>query len=274
MSLIVSKPTTSSRRGLVSIDRAGLWRGSPHKPLTESLRKSGGRNAAGRITSSSRGGGHIRRYRLIDFKRVKDGTIGVVERLERDPNRSAFIALVNYADDSKAYILAPQEIKPGDKIISGDRVDVKPGNAMPLLNIPAGVSVHNIELKIGKGGQLCRSAGSFAKIAGRGDDGYVLVQLMSGEVRRIHGACRATVGVVSNSDNKNIKLAKAGRSRWLGRRPHVRGVAMNPVDHPHGGGEGKTSGGRHPVTPWGKKTKGKKTSSGRNAKFVVSRRKK
>jgi len=273
MALKTFKPTTSSQRQLIAVDRSELWKGEPVKSLTEGLKKTGGRNNHGRITTRHRGGGHKRRYRLIDFKRRKDNVEALVERFEYDPNRTAFIALISYADGEKSYILAPQRLKAGDKIVSGDAVDIKPGNCLPLRNIPVGTIVHNVEMKEGKGGQLARSAGSYIQIVGR-DAGYVQVRLGSGELRVVRGECRATVGAVSNPDQKNISLSKAGRSRWLGRRPGVRGVAMNPVDHPHGGGEGRTSGGRHPVTPWGKPTKGKKTRK-RNkpsGKLIIRRR--
>ena len=220
----------------------------------------------------AKGGGHKRTYRLIDFKRRKFDVPATVERIEYDPNRSAFIALIRYEDDELSYILAPQRLAVGDKVISGQHVDVKPGNTMPLSSIPVGTIIHNVEMKPGKGGQIARAAGAYAQIVGR-DQGYATVRLNSGEQRRIFGACLATVGAVSNQDNANINLGKAGRSRWLGIRPKVRGVAMNPVDHPHGGGEGRTSGGRHPVTPWGKPTKGKRTRSNKATdKFIVRSR--
>ena len=272
MGLKVYRPITAAQRGLVLVDRSGLYKGKPVKALTEGLRKSGGRNNHGRITVWSRGGGHKRAYRTIDFKRRKLDVEAMVERLEYDPNRSAFIALVKYADGELAYILAPQRLNVGDKIIAGDRVDVKPGNAMPMMNMPVGTIVHNVELKLGKGGQLARSAGTFAQLVGR-DEGYVILRLSSGEQRKALGACFATVGAVSNPDHQNVTIAKAGRTRWKGRRPSVRGVAMNPIDHPHGGGEGRTSGGRHPVTPWGKPTKGKKTRTNKaTTKFIVRSR--
>jgi large subunit ribosomal protein L2 len=241
--------------------------------LTEGKSSSGGRNNLGRITVRFRGGGHKRTLRLIDFKRRgKDGIPAVVERIEYDPNRTAFIALIKYQDGEQAYILAPQRLAVGDSVISGPSVDVKPGNAAPMGSLPIGTIVHNLELKIGKGGQLARSAGNYAQIVGR-DQGYVIIRLNSGEQRLISGLCYATVGAVSNPDHMNRNDGKAGRSRWLGRRPHNRGVSMNPVDHPHGGGEGRTSGGRHPVTPWGKPTKGKKTRSNkRTDTFIVSSR--
>ena len=272
MALKKYKPTTPGQRGLVLVDRSGLWKGRPVKALTEGLRRGGGRNNVGRITARRQGGQHKRRYRLIDFKRRKYDIAAVVERIEYDPNRTAFIALVRYEDGEQSYILAPQRLQAGDRVIAGEKVDVKPGNAMPLKNIPIGTIVHNVEMKPGKGGQIARSAGTYVQLVGRDAD-YAIVRLTSGEQRIIHGACMATVGAVSNPDQKNIKLGKAGRKRWLGKRPSVRGVAMNPVDHPHGGGEGRTSGGRHPVTPWGKPTKGKKTRSNKATdKFIIRSR--
>ena len=272
MALKKYKPSSPGQRGLIQVDRSALHKGKPVKALTEGLTKSGGRNNAGRITARRRGGGHKRSYRIIDFKRRKFDVAATVERLEYDPNRSAFIALVKYDDGELSYILAPQRLAPGDKVIAGAQVDVKPGNAMPLSAIPIGTIIHNIELKPGKGGQLARSAGTFAQLVGR-DQSYAIVRLTSGEQRLILGACMATVGAVSNPDQSNINLAKAGRNRWKGRRPSVRGVAMNPVDHPHGGGEGKTSGGRHPVTPWGKPTKGRRTRSNKATdKYILRSR--
>jgi large subunit ribosomal protein L2 len=239
------------------------------KGLTEGKSSSGGRNNNGRITVRFRGGGHKKALRTVDFKRRKFDLPAKVERIEYDPNRTGFIALVKYEDGEQAYILAPQRLAEGDTVVSGEHVDVKPGNAMPLANMPIGTIVHNVEMKIGKGGQLARSAGTYAQIVGRDQD-YVIMRLNSGEQRLVHGRCMATVGAVSNPDNMNISIGKAGRKRWLGRRPHNRGVAMNPVDHPHGGGEGRTSGGRHPVTPWGFPTKGKKTRNNkRTNKFVI-----
>ncbi|HMM15322.1 MAG TPA: 50S ribosomal protein L2 [Parvibaculum sp.] len=258
MALKKYKPTSPAQRGLVLVDRSALHKGKPVKALTHGLTKSGGRNNHGRTTVYNRGGGHKRTYRIIDFKRRKYDVPATVERLEYDPNRSAFIALVKYADGELAYILAPQRLAVGDTVVSGERVDVKPGNAMPLSSIPVGTIVHNVELKPGKGGQLARSAGTYVQLVGR-DQGYAILRLSSGEQRLVRGECMGSIGAVSNPDHANITLAKAGRNRWLGKRPAVRGVAMNPVDHPHGGGEGRTSGGRHPVTPWGKPTKGKKT---------------
>ncbi len=258
MALRSYQPTTPGQRGLVLIDRSELWKGRPVKALTEGLTKTGGRNNLGRITIWQRGGGAKRLYRRIDFKRRKFDVPATVERIEYDPNRSGFIALIRYSDGELSYILAPQRLAVGDTVISGAKVDVKPGNAMPLSAMPIGTIVHNVELKPGKGGQLARAAGTYAQFVGR-DGGYAQLRLSSGEVRVVRQECMATVGAVSNPDHANQNLGKAGRSRHLGRRPHVRGVAMNPIDHPHGGGEGKTSGGRHPVTPWGKDTKGTKT---------------
>lgn len=273
MALKTYNPTSEGRRQLVTTDRSELWKGKPVKTLTEGLSKSGGRNNRGRITSFHRGGGHKRTYRLIDFKRVKFDSVGTIERLEYDPNRTAWIALVKYEDGELAYIVAPQRLSAGDKVISSmSTVDVKPGNAMPLERMPVGTIVHNIELKPRKGGQVARSAGAYAQYVGR-DQGWAILRLNSGEQRRVHGTCLATVGAVSNQDHSNTSLGKAGRSRWLGRKPVTRGVAMNPIDHPHGGGEGRTSGGRHPVTPWGKPTKGKKTRSNKATdKFIVRSR--
>ncbi len=272
MALKTFKPVTPSLRQLVIVDRSGLYKGKPLKILTEGLSKSGGRGNTGRITVRFRGGGHKQTYRIVDFKRRKLDQVAKVERIEYDPNRTSFIALIRYPDGEPAYIIAPQKLGVGDEVVSGQQVDVKPGNAMPLASIPVGTIVHNIEMKIGKGGAIARSAGSYAQIVGR-DAGYVSLRLSSGEQRLIHGGCFATVGSVSNPDHMNINYGKAGRRRWLGRRPHNRGVTMNPVDHPHGGGEGRTSGGRHPVTPWGKPTKGKKTRTNKSTgKFIVASR--
>jgi large subunit ribosomal protein L2 len=272
MALKHFKPTTPSLRQLVIVDRSELWKGKPVKTLTEGKSSKGGRNNYGRITVRFRGGGHKQTYRLVDFKRRKLDMPAKVERLEYDPNRTAFIALVKYADGELSYILAPQRLSIGDEVVSGNQVDVKPGNAMPLSNIPVGTIVHNIEMKIGKGGVLARSAGTYAQIVGR-DQGMVIMRLNSGEQRLVHGQCFGTIGAVSNPDHMNATLGKAGRNRWLGQRPHNRGVVMNPVDHPHGGGEGRTSGGRHPVTPWGKPTKGKKTRSNKSTtQFIVASR--
>lgn len=271
MALKTYKPTSPGLRQLSLVDRSHLYKGKPEKRLTEGKPEKGGRNNLGRITVRFRGGGHKQSYRIVDFKRRKTG-VAKVERLEYDPNRSAFIALIKYEDGEVSYILAPQRLNVGDEVVAGENLDVKPGNAMPLANIPVGSLVHNVELKIGKGGAIARSAGTYAQIVGR-DQGYVSLRLNSGEQRLVHGRCFASLGAVSNPDNMNISLGKAGRARWLGRRPHNRGVTMNPVDHPHGGGEGRTSGGRHPVSPWGKPTKGKKTRwNKRTDKFIVASR--
>ncbi len=271
MALKSYKPTTSSQRELVLVDRSALWKGKPVKTLVEGLSQSGGRNNHGRITQRRRGGGHKRRYRIIDFKRLKYDVPATIERLEYDPNRSAFIALIRYQDGELSYILAPQRVEVGSTVISGERVDIVPGNAMPMQNIPVGTVIHNIEMKPRKGGQIARSAGAYAQLIGK-DAGYALLRLGSGEQRMVRAECMATVGAVSNPDHQNINLGKAGRNRWLGKRPSVRGVAMNPVDHPHGGGEGRTSGGRHPVTPWGKPTKGKRTRSNKATDSMILRR--
>ena len=271
MALKNFNPTTPGRRGLVLVDRSDLWKGGPVKKLTEGLTKKGGRNNLGRITARRRGGGHKRLYRVVDFKRLKYDVPAKVERLEYDPNRSAFIALIEYADGEQSYILAPQRLAVGDMVISGRRADIKPGNAMPLASIPVGTIVHNVEMKPGKGGQIARSAGTYVQLVGR-DSGYALLRLGSGEVRMVRAECMATIGAVSNPDKANAKLGKAGRKRWIGKRPAVRGVAMNPVDHPHGGGEGRTSGGRHPVTPWGKPTKGAKTRRNKKTNALIVRR--
>jgi large subunit ribosomal protein L2 len=272
MALKKFKPNTPGQRQLVIVDRSGLWKGKPVKTLTEGLSKSGGRNNHGRQTSYSRGGGHKRTYRMIDFKRTQEGS-ATVQRIEYDPNRTAFIALIKHEDGTLAYILAPQRLNEGDVIVSGKAgVDVKPGNCMPLANMPVGTIIHNVEMKPGKGGQIARSAGAYAQLVGR-DRSMALLRLKSGEQRMVASECRATVGAVSNQDHMNTNDGKAGRSRWRGRRPVVRGVAMNPIDHPHGGGEGRTSGGRHPVTPWGKPTKGKKTRTNKSTdKFIVRSR--
>jgi large subunit ribosomal protein L2 len=254
----------------VLIDRSELWKGKPVKGLTEGKSHSGGRNNHGRTTSRFRGGGHKQSYRIVDFKRRKLDTVGTVERLEYDPNRTAFLALVKYSDGELAYILAPQRLKAGDQVVAAARADIKPGNAMPLAAIPVGTIVHNIEMKPGAGGKIARAAGQYAQLVGK-DAGYAQVKLMSGELRLVRGECMATIGAVSNPDNSNQSMGKAGRSRWLGRRPHNRGVVMNPVDHPHGGGEGRTSGGRHPVTPWGKPTKGHKTRVNKRTDRLIVR---
>lgn len=271
MALKQFRPTSPGRRELVIVDRSELFKGKPVKALTEGLTKSGGRNNAGRVTAFRHGGGHKRTYRVIDFKRRKWDIEATVERLEYDPNRTAFIALIKYADGELAYIIAPQRLKAGDKVIAGEKVDVKPGNAMLLKSIPVGTIIHNIELKPLKGAQMARSAGTYAQVVGR-DAGYAQLRMASGEVRMVPDVCIATIGAVSNPDNMNEVWGKAGRSKWLGIRPSVRGVAMNPVDHPHGGGEGKTSGGRHPVTPWGKKTRGPKTRKTKPSDRLIIRR--
>src|SRR5665213_232163 len=259
MALKTFNPTSPARRGLVLVDKSDLHKGKPEKSLVEGLRKTGGRSDYGRITVRFRGGGAKRLYRIIDFKRRKFDVVGKVERIE-------------YADGELAYILAPQRLKVGDEVVAGEKTDVKPGNAMPLRGMPIGTIIHNIELKPLKGGQMARSAGAYAQLVGR-DAGYAQVRLTSGELRMVPDGCMATVGAVSNPDHMNENLGKAGRVRHMGRRPHVRGVAMNPVDHPHGGGEGKTSGGRHPVTPWGKPTKGSKTRTNKTTdKFIIRSR--
>ena len=272
MALKTFNPVTPSLRQLVLVDRSGLYKGKPVKHLTEGQISNGGRNNTGRVTVRFRGGGHKQAYRIIDFKRRKLDMPAKVQRIEYDPNRSSFIALIEYSDGELTYIIAPQRLQVGDEVVSGMQVDVKPGNAMALANMPVGTIIHNVEMKIGKGGAMVRSAGTYAQVVGR-DQGYVIVRLNSGEQRLIHGQCFGTVGAVSNPDHMNASIGKAGRSRWLGRMPHNRGVTMNPVDHPHGGGEGRTSGGRHPVTPWGKPTKGKKTRSNKSTdRFVVTSR--
>lgn len=272
MALKHYNPVTPGQRGLVLVERKDIWKGKPEKSLTVGLKKSGGRNNTGRITVRHIGGGHKKRYRLVDFRRNKFDVTAQVERIEYDPNRTSFIALVSYQDGEKSYILAPAGLSVGDKIISSTNADIKTGNTIPLINIPVGTIVHNVEMKPGKGGQIARSAGSYVQIVGKDRD-YVQLRLSSGEIRLINSSCLATIGTVSNSDHRNINYGKAGRKRWLGVRPTVRGTAMNPVDHPHGGGQGKTSGGRHPVTPWGKPTKGKKTRTNKQTnKFIVRRR--
>ncbi len=270
MALKNFKPVTPSLRGTVLIDRRDLYKGKPVKGLTEGKSHSGGRNNHGRITSFFRGGGHKQSYRIVDFRRRKADVAAVVERLEYDPNRTAFIALVKYQDGELAYILAPQRLKVGDSVVSGAKVDIKPGNAMPLGAIPVGTIVHNIELKPGAGGKIARAAGQYAQLVGK-DSGYAQIKLMSGELRMVRSECMGTIGAVSNADNSNQSLGKAGRARWMGRKPHNRGVVMNPVDHPHGGGEGRTSGGRHPVTPWGKPTKGAKTRMNKRTDRLIIR---
>ena len=272
MALKTFIPTTPGQRQLIMVDRSALYKGKPVKALTEGKLGTGGRNNNGRITVRFRGGGHKKAYRMVDFKRDKVDVAAVVERLEYDPNRTAFIALVKYADGEQAYILAPQRLAVGDSVLAGAHVDVKPGTVMPLGYMPVGTIVHNIEFKLGKGGQLARSAGTYAQIVGRYQE-YVILRLNSGEQRLVLGKCLATVGAVSNPDHMNISIGKAGRTRWMGWRPHNRGVVMNPIDHPHGGGEGRTSGGRHPVTPWGFPTKGKKTRKNKSTtKFILASR--
>jgi len=273
MAIVKAKPTSPGRRGLVSVKHAHLWKGKPFEALTESKKSTGGRNSAGRITVRHQGGGHKQRYRVIDFKRDKDGIRGIVERIEYDPNRSAHIALIKYSDGERRYILAPRELRADDQVLSGSEAPIKPGNAMKINSIPVGTTLHNVELKPGKGGQLARSAGASVQLVAR-EGRYATVLLRSGEMRRVHVQCRATIGQVSNNEHSLEKLGKAGAKRWRGVRPTVRGVVMNPVDHPHGGGEGRTSGGRHPVTPWGVQTKGKRTRSNkRTTKFIVRSRK-
>ena len=270
MALKTFKPITPGLRQLIIVDRSELYKGKPEKSLTVGLTKTGGRDNFGHVTSRKIGGGHKRKYRVIDFKRNKFDCEAIVERIEYDPNRTSFIALISYEDGEKAYILAPQRLKAGDKVISSEKADIKPGNAMPLKAMPVGTIVHNVELKSGKGGQLVRSAGCYAQVVGK-DGGYAQLKLSSGELRIVREECLATVGAVSNPDNQNVSLGKAGRARWMGVRPVARGVAMNPVDHPHGGGEGRTSGGRHPVTPWGKPTKGAKTRSNKKTDRFIMR---
>ena len=267
------KPTSPGRRFVRTTNYDGVSNSRPERKLTESKNRSGGRNNKGRMTVRRRGGGHKRRYRRIDFKRDKIGVPATIESIEYDPNRSAFIALLHYADGEKRYILAPQKVKVGDKVVARSDADIKPGNSLRLRQMPVGTVVHNVELRPGKGGQLARSAGCWAQLMAK-EGRYGLVKLPSGELRRILLECRATVGAVSNSEHENRSLGKAGRSRWLGKRPSVRGVAMNPVDHPHGGGEGRTAGGRHPVTPWGKPTKGKKTRKNKRTKKYIQKRRK
>ncbi len=273
MGLKTYKPTSAGRRFQTTLDFSELTRKAPERSLLVPRKRTGGRNVHGRITSRHIGGGHKRMYRIIDFKRDKRDIPARVASLEYDPNRSAHIALLHYADGEKRYILAPLGLNVGDPVMSGERADIKPGNALPLKNIPLGTLVHNLEMKPGKGGQLIRSAGSAGQLMAREGD-YATLKMPSGEVRRIHVNCFATVGQVGNLDHENVSLGKAGRNRWLGRNPSVRGVAMNPVDHPLGGGEGKSSGGRHPVTPWGVPTKGYKTRQNKATdKFIVKRRK-
>ncbi len=271
MAIVKSKPTSPGRRFVVKVVNPDLHKGAPHGPLLEKKSKSGGRNNAGRITTRHVGGGHKQHYRVIDFKRAKDGIPAVVERLEYDPNRTAFIALLKYADGERRYIIAPKGVSAGDPIASGSSAPIKNGNAMPLRNIPVGSQIHCIELKPGKGAQMARSAGASVQLVAR-EGAYVTLRMRSGEMRKVHVDCRATIGEVSNSEHNLRSLGKAGAKRWRGVRPTVRGVAMNPVDHPHGGGEGRTSGGRHPVSPWGVPTKGKKTRSNKRTDNMIVRR--
>ena len=274
MTLKSFKPYTKSTRGTILIDRTGLWRGKPYKSLTSVKNASKGRNNFGRITSRNHGGGHKQKYRQIDFYRRKFDSFAEVERIEYDPNRTCYIMLVKFEDNQKFYYLAPQGIKVGDKIKNGSNAEIKVGNCLPLQDIPVGIDIHNVELQPGAGGKIARSAGTSVTISGI-DGNYSLIKMTSGEVRKIDSRSMATIGVLSNPDKKNIKIGKAGRSRWLGRRPHTRGVVMNPVDHPHGGGEGKSAGGRHPVSPQGQSAKGLKTRNNkRTEKFIVRRRKK
>ena len=274
MALKTFKPYTKSTRGTIIVTKEGLWKGKPIKSLTIGKKSSSGRNNLGRITSRRRGSGHKQKYREIDFYRNKHDIEAVVERIEYDPNRTSHIMLVKYEDGERAYMLAPQNITIGDKIISGNKKEIKIGNCMPLHDIPVGTAIHNVEMKPGGGAKIARAAGSSVQITGS-DDEYSIIKLASGEIRKIISKAKATIGVLSNPDQKNIKIGKAGRSRWLGIRPSVRGVVMNPVDHPHGGGEGKSSGGRNPVSPWGQSAKGLKTRNNkRTNKYIISRRKK
>ena len=271
MALRQFNPVTASLRGTVLINRSELWKGKPVKALTEGKIGTGGRNNHGRITSRFIGGGHKQSYRFDDFKRRKYDVPARVERLEYDPNRSAFIALVKYQDGELSYILAPQRLRTGDSVVSGARVDIKPGNAMPLATIPVGTIVHNVEMKVGAGGKIARAAGTYAQLVGK-DAGWAQIKLGSGELRMVRAECMASIGAVSNPDNMNQKIGKAGRTRWLGKRPHNRGVVMNPVDHPLGGGEGRSSGGRHPVSPWGQPAKGYKTRANKRTDGMIIRR--
>jgi len=270
MALKTFKPVTPSSRELVLVDRSELWKGGPFKKLVAGKHSSGGRNAHGHITVRHKGGGHKQLFRVVDFKRRKFDVEGTVERLEYDPNRTAWLALVKYTDGEHAYILAPQRLGVGDKVVAGDRADIKPGNALPIRNIPVGTIIHNVELKPGKGGQMARSAGTYVQLVGK-DQGFALLRLSSGETRRVMADCLATIGAVSNPDHQNQNIGKAGRNRWKGIRPTVRGIAMNPVDHPHGGGEGRTKGGRHPVSPWGTPTKGYKTRKNKRTDHLIVR---
>ncbi len=271
MAIQKAKPTSAGRRFVVKVSEPDLHKGAPHAPLVEKKNRGGGRNNQGRITTRHKGGGHKQHYRVIDFKRDKDGIVGRVERLEYDPNRSAHIALVLYADGERRYIIAPKGVSAGNEIMSGSEAQIKPGNCLSLRQIPVGTMVHCIELKPGKGAQMARSAGTSAQLVAREGE-YATLRLRSGEMRKVHSECKATIGEVSNSENNLRSLGKAGAKRWRGVRPTVRGVAMNPVDHPHGGGEGRTSGGRHPVTPWGVPTKGYKTRSNKRTDGMIVRR--
>ncbi len=269
MALKTYRPTSPGLRHLVVVDRSGLWKGKPVKVLTEGKSRSGGRNNTGRITTRHIGGGHKQLYRKVDFRRTKQGVGATIERIEYDPNRTAFIALIKYDDGELSYILAPQRIAVGDRVEAGDSVDVKPGNAMPMSSIPIGTIIHNVELKAGKGGQIARSAGTYVQLVGR-DGGYAILKLNSGETRRVRAECMATIGAVSNQDHANTVTGKAGRARWKGKRPTVRGIAMNPIDHPNGG---RTNGGKHWSTPWGKATKGTRTRSNKSTdKYIVRSR--
>jgi large subunit ribosomal protein L2 len=270
MALKSFNPNTPGQRQLVLVDRSSLWKGDPEKSLVVGKKKSGGRNNQGRLTSFRVGGGHKQKYRMIDFLRRKDNMTATVERIEYDPNRTSFIALIKYEDKELAYIIAPQKLAIGDKVESGENPDIKIGNSMPLRNIPVGTIIHNVEMKPRAGAQLARAAGSYVQLVGK-DANMALMKLRSGEVRMVSAECRATIGAVSNPDQQNTVLGKAGRSRWMGVRPSVRGVAMNPIDHPHGGGEGKTSGGRHPVTPWGQPTRGYKTRNNKRTNKMIVR---
>ena len=274
MALKTFKPYTKSTRGTVVLDKSDLWKGSPYKPLTKGQNFTGGRNNYGRITSRHIGGGSKHKYRIVDFFRKKHNVVGTVDRIEYDPNRTAYIALITYTDKEKSYIICPQGLKVGDKIVSGQKAEIKIGNSLQLKEIPPGTLLHNVELIPGNGGKLARSAGSSITLSGYDGD-YAILKLSSGETRKVSSSCTATIGTVSNADQKNIKIGKAGRNRWRGKRPQTRGVAMNPVDHPHGGGEGKTSGGRSPVSPWGQSAKGLKTRRPkRSDKLIITRRKK
>ena len=274
MTLKTFKPYTKSTRGTVLIDKTGLWKGKPYKPLTSVNRSSKGRNNLGRITSRNHGGGHKHKYRIIDFHRNKIGIKGLVERIEYDPNRSCYIMLIKFEDNEMKYYLAPQNVKVGDTIENGSNAEIKPGNSLALKDIPTGMDIHNVEIQPGSGGKIARAAGSSVTISGI-DGNYSIIKMVSGEIRKIDSRSMATIGVLSNPDKKNIKIGKAGRSRWLGIRPHTRGVVKNPVDHPHGGGEGKSAGGRHPVSPTGQSAKGLKTRDNkRTDKFIVKRRNK